>query len=134
MDGAAVRAQELAQGMARHPQAHAVARAVDVLAFKCRRGHPQKPGGPREVGFGQVYEALLAATFRSSGLALETQTFGAIAALADLLKLRLEHGDVLFFLGGQFFAQISFEPCRQLPRQLLEMVARAAFHFERDLV
>ena len=73
MDGAAVSAQERAQGMARHSQAQAVAGAVDVAAFKCRGGHPQKSGGARQVGFGQVHEALLAATFRASGLALETQ-------------------------------------------------------------
>ena len=54
--------------------------------------------------------------------------------LTDLLQLRLEHGDVLFFLGRQLFAQLSFETRRQLPRQLLEMVSRAAFHFERCLV
>ncbi len=127
-------AQKPAQGIARHSQAHPVPGAVDVLAFKCRRSHPQEPGGPRQVGLGQVYEALPAATFGASGLALETQILGATAALADLLELRLQHGDVLLFLGRQLFAQLSFESRWQLPRQLLEMVARAAFHFERGLV
>jgi hypothetical protein len=50
-----------------------VARAVDVLALECRGGHPQQSGGQRQVGLGQVHEALLAATLRASGLALETQ-------------------------------------------------------------
>jgi hypothetical protein len=83
MDGAAVGAQERAQGMARHSQAHAVAGAVDVAALECGGGHPQKGGRARQVGFGQVHEALLAATFRASGLALETQGLGHVSCVRD---------------------------------------------------
>jgi hypothetical protein len=79
MDGAAVIAQERAQGMARHSQAHAVPGAVDIPALECRGGHPQKSGRARQVGFGQVHEALLAATFRASGLALESQAFDHVS-------------------------------------------------------
>jgi hypothetical protein len=54
--------------------------------------------------------------------------------LTDLLELHLQHGDVLLFLGGQLRAQLGFESRRNLTRQLLEMVSRAALHFERGLV
>jgi len=76
MDPAAVGAQEGTQAAVRHAQAHAVARAVDVLAFKCGRGHTQEGGGAGQVGFSQVDETFLAATFRTAGLALETQGVG----------------------------------------------------------
>jgi hypothetical protein len=84
MDPAAVRAQELIQGMARHSQAHAVVGAVDVPALECRGGHPQKSGRARQVGFGQVHKALLAATFGASGLALESQGLGHVSCVRNL--------------------------------------------------
>ena len=79
MNRAAVITQEPAHGIAWHSQAHLVSGAGDKLAFECRRGHPQKPGHARQVGFGQVHEACLAATFGTSGLALKTQPLSHVS-------------------------------------------------------
>jgi hypothetical protein len=58
---------------ARHAQAHAVARAVNVLTFEGLRAHPQERGRARYVCLRKVDEALLAAALRASRLALKTE-------------------------------------------------------------
>jgi hypothetical protein len=84
--------------MARHSQAHPVAGAVDVLAFKFRGGHPQKSGGPQQVGLGQVHEALLAATFRTSGLAFETKGLGHVLWGQPMYYYGLQVKDLLWYI------------------------------------
>jgi hypothetical protein len=70
---AAARLQEMTLRIARHAQPQPPARPVDVLPLELGRCHPQEVRHPRHVGFGQVDESLLSATFRTSRLAVEAQ-------------------------------------------------------------
>ena len=63
--------EEVAGGGAGDAEAHAIAGAVDVLAFEGGGRHSEKCGGAYQVGLGEVDEPLLAAAFRTPGLAFE---------------------------------------------------------------
>ena len=71
VDGTALVAQEVALGVARHPQAEQVPGAVNVTPLKVGRGHPKELGHTGKVGVRDVDKALLAATIGAAGLAFK---------------------------------------------------------------
>jgi len=76
VNGAAALAEKMTLRIARHAQARPPCGPVHVFAFELGDGHAQEIGDPLGIPFRQIDKALLGATFRTSGLALEPQPLG----------------------------------------------------------
>jgi hypothetical protein len=73
VDGAAAVTKEVALGVAGDAQAEAAGGPIDEFALEFGGRQSQELCDARQIGFGQVDETLLRATFRTAGLAFEAE-------------------------------------------------------------
>src|SRR5712692_6718268 len=84
MDGTTALPEEMALGTARNAQAARVFGPIHVPALEIGRGHSQKCRRANQVVLGQIDEALLLATGRTTWLALKPHTSYAIVISAGI--------------------------------------------------